>query len=75
MQVSKFREIHKKKDGKYKKRQKKTYFATLWRGLHRENQKHPEKTKEKQNKQTKKQKIQKSKTIDPMGHHVTRVQT
>jgi hypothetical protein len=23
----------------------------------------------------KKQKIQKSKTIDPMGHHVTRVQT
>jgi hypothetical protein len=40
--------------------QKKTYFATLWRGLHRENQKHPEKTKEKQNKQkkTKNPKIQ-----------------
>ena len=51
MQVSKFREIQ-KTHGKYKKiSPKKQYFATLWRGLQREN---------KTNEKTKKQKQQKS---------------
>jgi hypothetical protein len=74
MQVSKFREIQ-KKDGKYKKTAKKKHILRLFGEGSIEKIKNTLRKPKKNKTNKKKQKIQKSKTIDPMGHHVTRVQT